>query len=419
MELASMWTRKTAILSAAVFTAALGGLIFEDYQLLVISIIFTLILALAYITTQSQIEIIRMLPEPKTFEGDKIVVHLRIINKGRSMGLLEIYDKIPSTMRLTGGSNKIVVNLRSEEIVDLTYVIECPLRGYYLLGPVILRKRDFFSIFCETQTLQNRSYLTVYPRMEEVKQLPMSSKFRKMHPGSLLMRRVGYGSEFHSIRDYVPTDPFKKINWKATAKYHRLMVNQFELEDVFDAMVFVDARDITKTGTVLRNPLEFSVKAAATLAKSFMRRTNRVGLVTYGSKVRVIRPGAGETQLTTLMSTLTGTYASGNTSLKSAVKTAMPYLTPRSPIVIISPLDNDETVNEIVRDLTAQNYDITVISPSSIEFEREATGLYSPRYLMVKLERENQIAELAKLGIRVIDWTPDLPVSEVVREVRR
>ena len=119
------------------------------------------------------------------------------------------------------------------------------------------------------------------------------------------------------------------------------------------------------------------------------------------------------------MITLTGTYASGSTSLKSAVKTAMPYLTPRSPIIIISPLDEDKTVNEIVRDLTAQNYDITIISPSSIEFEREATGLYSPRYLMVKLERENRIAELAKFGVRVVDWTPDIPVSEVVREVRR
>ncbi len=413
-----MWTRKTAILSAAVFSATLGGLIFEDYQLLIIGIIFSLIIVIAYITTQSRIELIRMLPEPKTFEGDRIVVHLRIINKGRSLGLLEVYDKIPTTMRITDGSNKIVVNLRPDEVVDLTYFIECPLRGYYLLGPVLLRKRDFFSIFCETQTIQNRSYLTVYPRMEEVKQLPISSKYRKMHPGALLMKRIGYGSEFHSIRDYVSTDPFKRINWKATAKYRKLMVNQFELEDVFDAMIFVDARDITKTGTVLRNPLEYSIKAAATLAKSFMRRTNRVGLVTYGSKVRVIRPGAGETQMTTIISTLTGTYAGGNTTLKSAVKTAMPYLTPRSPIIIISPLDDDETVNEIVRNLTAQNYDITIISPSSIEFEREATGLYSPKYLMIKLERENRIAELTKYDVRVIDWTPELPVSEVVRGVR-
>ena len=414
-----MWTRKTALLSAAVISASLGGLIFGDYQLLVIGIIFTLIIALAFITTQSRIEIIRMLPEPKTFEGDKVVVHLRIINKGRSMGLLEVYDKIPTTMKLVSGSNKIVVNLRYQEVVDLTYVIECPLRGYYLLGPVLLRKRDFFSIFCETQTITNRSYLTVYPKMEEVKQLPMASRYRKMHPGSLLMRRVGYGTEFHSIRDYVSTDPFKKINWKATARYNKLMVNQFEIEDVFDAMIFVDAREITKTGTVLRNPLEFSVKAAATLAKSLMRRTNRVGLVTYGSKVRVIRPGAGETQMTTIISTLTGTYAMGSTSLNSAVRTAMPYLTPRSPIVIISPLDEDETINDIVRDLTAKNYDITIISPSSVEFEREASGLYSPRYLMIKLERENTIAELAKLGVMVIDWTPDIPVSEVVRGVRR
>ena len=278
---------------------------------------------------------------------------------------------------------------------------------------------DFFNIFCDKKLIWNRSYLTVYPRAEEVRELPLQSKYRKIHPGMLTLRQLGYGSEFHSIRDYIKTDPFKKINWKATAKYHKLMVNQFELEDVFDVMIFVDARAITKIGTTQRNSLEFAVKAAATLAISFMKRTNRVGLVTYNNKVRIIKPGSGETQLATIISTLTGTYAMGKTSFKTAVETATPYMTPKSPIILISPLDNDKTIKTTVRDLQAKYFDVSIISLSSIDFEREVTGFYSPKYLMIKLERENVLSELRGYGCRVIDWTPDKPLDEVAREVRR
>ena len=136
-------------------------------------------------------------------------------------------------MKLVKGSSHVFLNLRRNEIVDIKYTIECPLRGYYLLGPIIMRKRDFFNIFCEKKLIWNRSYLTVYPRAEEVRELPIESRYRKFHPGMLTLRQLGYGTEFHSIRDYIKTDPFKKINWRATAKYNKLMVNQYELEDVF------------------------------------------------------------------------------------------------------------------------------------------------------------------------------------------
>jgi len=414
-----MWTRKTAVISSICISAGLGAMIFSDYLLLLICIFFGLILCASFTSTETNIEFVRYLPEPKTFEGDQITVHLRITNRGYFSGLIEVFDKLPTTMKLAKGSSRVFLNLRRNESVDIKYTIECPLRGYYLLGPIILRKRDFFNIFCEKKVIWNRSYLTVYPRAEEVRKLPIASHYRKVHPGMLTLRQLGYGTEFHSILDYIKTDPFKKINWKATAKYHKLMVNQYEIEDVFDVMLFVDARAITKIGSTLRNPLEFSVKAAATLAISFMKRTNRVGLVTYNNKVRIIKPGSGETQLATIMSTLTGTYAMGKTSFKTAVETATPYLTPKSPIILISSLDNDKTIKSTLRDLIAKNYDVSIISPSSIDFEREVSGYYSPKYLMIKLERENQLAELRGYGSRVIDWTPELPLGEVAREVRQ
>jgi uncharacterized protein (DUF58 family) len=234
----------------------------------------------------------------------------------------------------------------------------------------------------------------------------------------LTLRQLGFGTEFHSIRDYIKTDPFRKINWKATAKLNKLMVNQYEIEDVFDVMIFLDARAITKVGSTLRNSLEFGVKAAATMAITFMKRTNRVGLVTYSDKVRIIKPGSGETHLATIISTLTGTYAMGKTSFKTAVDTATPYLTPRSPIILISPLNDDDTIKPTFRDLAAKGFHITLLSPSSIDFEREVEGYFSPRYLMIKLERENRLSELRGYGGAVIDWTPEQQLGEVVREVR-
>lgn len=414
-----MWTRKTAVLSSICISAGIGAMIFTDYLLLIICIIFCLILCISFTSTETNLEFTRYLPEPKTFEGDNINVHLRITNRGRSLGVVEIFDKLPTTIKLIKGSSHVYLNLKRNESVDIRYTIECPLRGYYLLGPIIIRKRDFFNVFCEKRVIWNRSYLTVYPRAEEVRELPIQSRYRKIHPGMLTLRQLGYGSEFHSIRDYIKTDPFKKINWKATAKYKKLMVNQYEIEDVFDVMIFLDSRAVTKIGTTLRNPLEYSVKAAATLAISFMKRTNRVGLVTYGKKVRIIKPGSGETQLATIISTLTGTYAMGDTTFKTAVETATPYLTPRSPIVLISPLDNDKTIKPTLQDLVAKNYDVSILSPSSIDFEREVSGFYSPKYLMIKLERENVLSELRGYGGQVIDWTPETQLSEIVREVRK
>lgn len=413
-----MWTRKTAILASICVSAALGAMIFVDYQLLIICIIFALILCLSFTSSKAQIEISRYLPEPKTFEGDQVTVHLRITNLGRSSGLIEVFDKLPTTVKLVKGSNHVFLNLRRNESLTIKYTVECPLRGYYLLGPVILRKRDFFNIFCEKKIIMNRSYLTVYPRAEDVRQMPVQSQFRKVHPGMLTLRQLGFGTEFHSIRDYIKTDPFRRINWKATAKLNKLMVNQFEIEDVFDVMIFLDARAITKVGSTLRNSLEFGVKAAATLAITFMKRTNRVGLVTYGDKVRIIKPGSGETHLATIMSTLTGTYAMGKTSFKTAVDTATPYLTPRSPIVLISPFTDDDTIKPTLRDLAAKRFNVSILSPSSIDFEREVDGYFSPRYLMIKLERENRLSELRGYAGKVIDWTPDKPLGEVVREVR-
>ena len=96
---------------------------------------------------------------------------------------------------------------------------------------------------------------------------------------------------------------------------------------------------------------------------------------------------------------------------------ATPYLTPRSPIIIISPLTRDKTLEENINRLVGKKYSVSVLSPSSVDFEREISGMYSPRYLMLKLERQNRLAKLRSMGAKVVDWEPEMPVRDAVLEV--
>jgi uncharacterized protein (DUF58 family) len=412
-----MWNKKTGMFFSLALTPIVLGLVLRDPQFLVLGIIFSTLMLTVFFTSQSKVEVERIIPDPKLFEGDELEVILRVKCLSRSLGTLEIYDTIPSSMKLVGGSNKFLANLNKNEEVEIRYKVQAPLRGYYNFGPVVIRNSDFLDLFMEKRSIADKTTVVVYPRMLDVSSVPIDSKYRKLHPGSITMRHVGTGSDFHSIRDYFSQDPFKNINWKVSARLRKIMVNQYETEDVFDTIILVDARKKAAVGSALYNPLEYSVRAALTITDHVMKRSNRVGLITYGDTVKIIPPGNGDTQMAQILALLTETYAGGKTSLRFAYERMAPFLTPRSPVIIVSPLNGDETVNYVVRDLSAKGHEVIIISPSPIDFERLACRTFSARYTMVKMERQNQISTLNGYGARVVDWTLDRTFSNVLAEV--
>ena len=51
---------------------------------------------------------------------------------------------------------------------------------------------------------------------------------------------LGIGTEFESVRDYLPDDDFRHINWRAAARLGRPMSNQFRVERDRDVVCVVD-----------------------------------------------------------------------------------------------------------------------------------------------------------------------------------
>ena len=172
----------------------------------------------------------------------------------------------------------------------MRYVLRCPLRGHFSVGPVSLRYRNTFNLSVEEMFVDHHSDMVVFPQIRDVEEAFVRSQTPKMYSGATTLRTPGQGTEFYALRQYVPGDPFKNINWKAFARTGDLMINEKCRDAVTDIYIILDSRDISESAPFSKTPLEVSTVAAASLASFFLKRRDSVSLIIYDEKVSFLPP---------------------------------------------------------------------------------------------------------------------------------
>ena len=351
-------------------------------------------------------------------------------------GIVEVRDTLPKQVELRRGSNYTYLDLKPKGKTRLRYAIRCPLKGVYKLGPVSIRSHDPFYLFYNEMNINYTSRLTVFPQTREIKELHIRSKQPKMYPGEMRVRMPGPGYEFWGIRDYVPGDSFKMINWKAFASTGRLLVNEKERESVSDVTIVFDAREVSAVGMESDNANIYGARAAATLTQYFLARRDSVSLVVYSDKVITVKKGSSQKQLYEILTTLAGAAPKGDIPLQGIVEVALPYLPRMSPVIVISSLDDDDSLRKAVSTMRVLEFEVTILSPSTIDFEllgkergavQESSSLLGTKkeiqidplaYDVIRLERDILLKELRGYGINVVDWKPQTPLQQVLLRAR-
>ncbi len=96
----------------------------------------------------------------------------------------------------------------------------------------------------------------------------------------------------------------------------------------------------------------------------------------------------------------------------------LPHINKGSPIIVMSNLEEDPTIVNALRDFRARNFDVTVLSPSSLEFEFDARRLDRTGFEVMKTERDILISELRGMGVNIMDWEPDMLLSTALAGAR-
>ena len=429
-----MWSRKATALAGCGGFLALSGLVLLNYLFISVGIVMLSFLFLASFLNlwMPRVTVERTTSSRNIFEDGELEISFRLRNHGLLGGFVEIYDELPSQARLVRGSNYTLLYLKRQQEVSFTYTVQVPLRGHYHLGPVRLRVKDAFDLFYSERHEKALEPFSVFPRIEPLESEILSGKNPKLYQGAMPIYSVGEGSQFYSLREFLPGDSLRKVNWKATARTGELMVNETEREDIIDIFLLLDARGVSGLGSPTDNPLEMCCRAAATFADQLLRARNNVGLTVYGSRTATVHLGRGETHLHRLLTALADAKAEGELPLKLVIQDLLPYIPSGSPIILFSALDNDDTLPDAFTLALTRGYALTVVSPSSLELEA-GLGRFAPRpgtspevraklalaQETARIERDNTISELRSWGVHLGDWKPGDPVNLALAGVQR
>jgi len=360
----------------------------------------------------------RIIPE-QTFGDEDIAVEQHIENMDKTslvnLELVEIISEKKITPRR--GTNKTMASLGAFEKQELDFEFPSPPRGNYQIGPLILRARDPYGFYMVERKLGPET-LSVIPRPERITGAQLRPRHVLAWPGTIPSRSMGIGTEFYSMRKYVPGDDPKRINWKASARQNELIVNETEAERITDVMVVLDT-DVTIFEEAEDELFERGIRAAASMASLLLRQGNRVGLILQGGERGSLPVGFGKRHERRILYLLAEAKPGRPTVSTSYVMNllARRMLPSRSQIVIISPLLEPE-IREGVNQLAQAGYKMLVVSPmptppSKFGFETERIG-----FRLAMLGRSITLLSLEKSST-VINWPREIPFSVVLSKVNR
>jgi uncharacterized protein (DUF58 family) len=353
-----------------------------------------------------------------SFGDEDISVEIKVSNKtSDSLGNVEVYEHLPSGVKLESGASRVLTQLGPGDNVEIAFTFQSPIRGHYWIGPLVARVQDPFGFYL-VEDLIEPEILSIMPKPERIRGAELRPRHLGPWPGAIPARMLGPGTEFYSLRDYVSGDDPRRINWKSSARHGRFIVNEMEAERVTDVMIVLDT-DVSYYETAEAELFERGVRAAASMSSYLLRQGNRVGMILQGEKRGVVSPAFGkrhERNILFLLADAKPGRASLSTSYVITLLTRL-MLPAKAQIVIISPL-LDATILDGVRELAAAGYSILVLSPSPkapAVFESEIEEI---AYRMLMLERSNTSLALEKI-CTVAQWSEGVPLSTVLSGVRR
>ena len=414
-----MWSKKAAAVAGGAIFLTLAGLIRLNYLFISAGLVMlTFVVISSFLDVwMPNVKIRRETTSDNIFEDGTMSVKFIIKNTGLGIGFVEIYDSLPPQARIIKGSNYTLLYMKPWQEVSFEYSLKLPLRGHYHLGPVKMRVKDAFDLFYNERIEESIHSFSVFPQIEVLEEQVITSRAPKLLSGAMPLNVIGTGTEFYSLREFVPGDSLRSVNWKALAKKGKMMVNETVREDVMDVILLVDAREVSAVGGGRDTPLEMSCRAAATYAKQLLDERNNVALMVYGDTIDRIDLDRGEHHLFKILTGLSSAKPRGNLKLEIVMKDLLPHLPSGSPIILFSSLDDDHTISEAFTSTISRGFTITTISPSSLDFEERMKRIPMEPLLIAKIERDNMISELRSFGLQVGDWKYGDNVNTALQEI--
>jgi len=315
--------------------------------------------------------------------------------------------------------------------IDLARVYVPRLRGVHELGDLRLRLRGRLGLLERSARVAGAHATAVEPALLGLRRnllLAASERWRDL--GSRTSNRRGGLQEFDTLRDHVPGDEVRLVDWKAFARRGRPIVRQYREERGQELVVAIDCgrrMGATTSEDVPRGrarpgvargmtKLDHALDAGLQLAAVALEHGDRVGAIAFDADVIAwIPPARGRAQLARLRRRLFGLEASTRESdLERALRELSLRHRRRALVLVLSDVADPLSVERQAAALRAGSGRHRVIFAglddpalrALAEGRVEADPLLAASAAGLAAERRAGLRRLASRTVRVLDAPP-------------
>ena len=285
----------------------------------------------------------------KLSNGDFNEVKLLITNNYPFDIKITVIDDLP--VQFQERDLQFNLSLKSGEKKWLSYEIRPTERGEYSFGDIHVFATGKIRLVERKATILAEKKVIVYPSFLQMRKYELIAFSNHLTmAGIKRIRKIGRNTEFEKINEYTPGDDFKTINWKATARKGKLMINQYQEEKSQNVYSIIDMGRNMKMPFHQLSLLDYAINASLVMSSIIVKKYDKPGLITFNNKIKsFLKSDRSTMQMQRIMELLynqkTGFAESNFELLYSTVKHKVPQ---RSLLLLFT---NFETLDSLEREL--------------------------------------------------------------------
>ena len=134
--------------------------------------------------------------------------------------------------------------------------------------------------------------MTITELLESVRRVEVRTNrlVNDMMVGAYLSHFKGRGMDFEELREYMPGDEVRDIDWNVTYRMGRPFVKRYREERELAMVLALDVSGSSAFGSGNRSKREFAAEIAGTLAISATRSSDKVALLLFSDQVELFIP---------------------------------------------------------------------------------------------------------------------------------
>lgn len=320
----------------------------------------------------------------RAFVGETVDVQTRLANaKVLPVPWIELREQVPRDLPIEGvrvrpsGIPRVSLIQRStslagNEALEWQFTLAPIERGDYRIGPTRLKSGDLFGFFEREQTSEHQDALLVYPQTFTLPDLGLDSErpFGDRRGGNRIFEDP---SRVVGVRDYLPGDPLKRVDWNATARSGRLQSRLYEPSRTLSTVVALNITTMEHSWEgYIPLLLERNISVAASIARHVAEGGEAVGLIANGAfpdSDRPIRLGASShpDQLVHILEALATIAPYTTSTLGSELESRTHPLPVGANVVVVASLMPQDLVATLHR-LRGEGHTVHVVKTADIEW---------------------------------------------------